>query len=255
MQKSFTLKDPRIALAVQKLQQFHWKGGFCLLVELHWEGSARSACTAGLFLKKTKNKFGGPRLRHHFGFLNVWKILSSNWYIRGCSQIMSAKNGGVQTPPPPFVSPRWLFVKQPRLHQVHFCTLFLRKKRIKKSKSCFCWVKLTFAKTWSSWKNPAYGRQRISWLILIVGLIQFWRGCVIYLQKKSSKIFETIFLQIPWNYFSPKFLKQFLSKIFETKFLQSLWNNFPPKSLKQLSSKIFETNFLQNHWYDFSPRS
>ena len=26
-------------------------GGFCLLVELHWEGSAHAACAAGLFLE------------------------------------------------------------------------------------------------------------------------------------------------------------------------------------------------------------
>ena len=30
-------------------------------------------------------------------------------------------------------------------------------------------------------KNPAYGRHRISWPMRIVGPIQFWRGCVIYL--------------------------------------------------------------------------
>ena len=29
-------------------------------------------------------------------------------------------------------------------------------------------------------KNPAYGRQRISRPMRIVGSIQFWRGCVIY---------------------------------------------------------------------------
>ena len=32
-------------------------------------------------------------------------------------------------------------------------------------------------------KNPAYGRQRISQPIRIVGLIQFWRSCVIYFKK------------------------------------------------------------------------
>ena len=26
-------------------------GGFCLLAELHWEGSARAACAVGLFLR------------------------------------------------------------------------------------------------------------------------------------------------------------------------------------------------------------
>ena len=33
-------------------------------------------------------------------------------------------------------------------------------------------------------KNAAYGRQRISRPMRIVGPIQFWRGCVIYLKKK-----------------------------------------------------------------------
>ena len=46
---------------------------------------------------------------HIFSRLSVStaKVKFSIWnfiYIRGCSQIMSAKNGGVQTPPPPFVS-------------------------------------------------------------------------------------------------------------------------------------------------------
>ena len=78
-------------------------------------------------------------------------------------------------------------------------------------------------------KNPAYGRQRISRPTRIVGPIQFWRGCVVYLKKKQL-------------------LKQFSSKIFETIFIQNLWNKFPPKSLKIFSSKNFETNFLQNLW-------
>ena len=34
---------------VQKLRPFYWRGGFCPLVELHWEGSAPAACAAGLF--------------------------------------------------------------------------------------------------------------------------------------------------------------------------------------------------------------
>ena len=36
-------------------------------------------------------------------------------------------------------------------------------------------------------KNPAYGRQRISRPMRIVGPIQFWRGCMIYLKKKNQK--------------------------------------------------------------------
>ena len=35
-------------------------------------------------------------------------------------------------------------------------------------------------------KNPACGRQRISQPMWIVGLIQFWRGCVIYLKKREK---------------------------------------------------------------------
>ena len=38
-----------------------------------------------------------------------------------------------------------------------------------------------------SFKNPAYGRQRISRPMRIVGPIQFWRGGVIYQKKKSLK--------------------------------------------------------------------
>ena len=34
----------------QKLRRFCWFGGFCLLVQLHQEGSAPKACAAGLFL-------------------------------------------------------------------------------------------------------------------------------------------------------------------------------------------------------------
>ena len=34
---------------VQKLQQFSWKVGFCLLVKVNREGPAPTACAAGLF--------------------------------------------------------------------------------------------------------------------------------------------------------------------------------------------------------------
>ena len=34
---------------VQKLRPCNGRGGFCLLMELHWEGSAPAACAAGLF--------------------------------------------------------------------------------------------------------------------------------------------------------------------------------------------------------------
>ena len=36
-------------------------------------------------------------------------------------------------------------------------------------------------------KNPAYGRQRISQPMRIGGLIQFLKGCMIYLKKKKFK--------------------------------------------------------------------
>ena len=39
-----------IASLMTKLQRFCWMGGFCLLVELHQEGSAPAACAADLFL-------------------------------------------------------------------------------------------------------------------------------------------------------------------------------------------------------------
>ena len=41
-------------------------------------------------------------------------------------------------------------------------------------------------------KNPAYGRQRISPPMRMEGPIQFWRICVIYLERrKKSRIRET----------------------------------------------------------------
>ena len=36
-------------------------------------------------------------------------------------------------------------------------------------------------------KNPAYGRHRISRPMRIVGPIQFWRVCMIYLEKKKEE--------------------------------------------------------------------
>ena len=36
-------------------------------------------------------------------------------------------------------------------------------------------------------KNPAYGRHRISRPMRIVGLIQFWRVCVIYLEEEKKE--------------------------------------------------------------------
>ena len=44
-------------------------------------------------------------------------------------------------------------------------------------------------------KNSAYGRQRISRPMQIVGSIQFWRGCVIYLFKKMYFFFV---LEVAW---------------------------------------------------------
>ena len=35
-------------------------GGFCPLVELHWEGFAPAACAAGLFIKGYLNLTGDP---------------------------------------------------------------------------------------------------------------------------------------------------------------------------------------------------
>ena len=37
-------------------------------------------------------------------FVDERSFISVNLIVRGCSQIMSAKNGGVYTPLPPFVS-------------------------------------------------------------------------------------------------------------------------------------------------------
>ena len=41
-------------------------------------------------------------------------------------------------------------------------------------------------------KNLAYGRQRISWPMWIVGPIQFLIGCMIYLKKKNKKKFNWV---------------------------------------------------------------
>ena len=43
------LKGFQVALLVQKLWQFCLMSAVCLLVELHREGSAPTACAAGLF--------------------------------------------------------------------------------------------------------------------------------------------------------------------------------------------------------------
>ena len=40
-------------------------GGFCVLVELHWEGSASAACAAGLYIKL------------HDTTILTWKIVMS----------------------------------------------------------------------------------------------------------------------------------------------------------------------------------
>ena len=48
-QRFWILKGIKIGKLVQKLQWFCWMGGFCLLVELHWEGTAPAACAAALF--------------------------------------------------------------------------------------------------------------------------------------------------------------------------------------------------------------
>ena len=45
-----------LALVVQKLRPFYWRGGFCLLVELHQEGSALAACAAGLLVEFCHHK-------------------------------------------------------------------------------------------------------------------------------------------------------------------------------------------------------
>ena len=40
---------------------------------------------------------------------------------------------------------------------------------------------------WFKEKNPAYGRHQLFRPMRIVGPIQFWRGCLIYLYKKNTK--------------------------------------------------------------------
>jgi hypothetical protein len=50
----------KIASLVQKLQSFYWRGRFCLMVELHRDGSTPAACAARLFF------FGGGT--------NLWSL-------------------------------------------------------------------------------------------------------------------------------------------------------------------------------------
>ena len=52
------LKGIQIALLVQKLWPFCWIGVFCLFVELHWEGSARSLRSSFFFflIKEQQNQ-------------------------------------------------------------------------------------------------------------------------------------------------------------------------------------------------------
>ena len=54
-----------------------------------------------------------------------------------------------------------------------------RKYEYRKHRRSFRWKTLN--------KNPAYGRQRISQPMRIVGLIQFLRGCMIYLREEEKK--------------------------------------------------------------------
>ena len=51
----FTSKDNKIASLIQKLQQFWWMHGFCLLVELHREGSAINKANPSSFLTVYRN--------------------------------------------------------------------------------------------------------------------------------------------------------------------------------------------------------
>ena len=53
------------------------------------------------------------------------------------------------------------------------------RKNILETLSCKCFASFGLNR---HKKNPAYGRQRISWPMRIVGPIHFWRGCVIYLR-------------------------------------------------------------------------
>ena len=54
---------------------------------------------------------------------------------------------------------------------------------------CNCMTKQHHLQELVNWreKNPAYGRHRISRPMRIVGPIQFWSVCVIYLEEKEKK--------------------------------------------------------------------
>ena len=49
LRRFLNLKDIKIASLVPNLQPFCWVGGFCLLVDMHRDGSARSLNKSNLF--------------------------------------------------------------------------------------------------------------------------------------------------------------------------------------------------------------
>ena len=68
---------------------------------------------------------------------------------------------------------------------------YLKKQTIQRTRTLFRTIfglssLLLKFKLHMQMKNPAYGRQRISRPMRIVGRIQFWRGCKIYLKKDNK---------------------------------------------------------------------
>ena len=65
------LKAIKSAVLVHKVRRFCWMGGFCLLVELHREGSAPAACAAVLFFS-TNMVF--CKIMPKLGYKNVFTL-------------------------------------------------------------------------------------------------------------------------------------------------------------------------------------
>ena len=112
------------------------------------------------------------------------------------------------TDPPPDKSPTmhlWVLLQRPQKSLIHREALYPRcdihtRTQTDKSTYRLNWprgwfsensfshninsiaIKLRFSK-----KNPAYGRHQLSRPMRIIGPIQIWRGCVIYLKKKKMK--------------------------------------------------------------------
>ena len=89
-------------------------------------------------------------------------------------------------------------------------------------------------------KNPIYGRHQLSWPMRIVGPIQFWRGCVIYLYKKHKNKNK----RGPswWKYFFPSLIKAcipFLSTKQPPQLFQAVKPSTDLESMREATATYF----------------